>query len=86
MSLLKSKRDDGNEVEGILNQKFLTVSFAVKITGYNGQYLRRLLRAGKLSGVRVGQVWLISFNSLEEYLNSVHTKIDQRCGPKKQPQ
>jgi hypothetical protein len=36
--------------------------------GYDFQYLRRLLRAGKLAGIKVGQVWLISLASLSAYI------------------
>ena len=32
---------------------------AAEYSGYNEQYLRRLLRAGRLEGIKIGQVWLI---------------------------
>ena len=32
---------------------------AAEVTGYNIQYLRRLLRSGVLEGIKIGQMWLI---------------------------
>jgi len=37
------------------------------VLGYNVQYLWRLLRAGKLDAIKIGQIWLISLASLEAY-------------------
>lgn len=42
---------------GILTEKYITVQAAAEVSGYNLQYLRRLLRARKLGGV-IGLVWL----------------------------
>jgi len=35
------------------------VQAAAEATGYNIQYLRRLLRSGKLEGIKIGQMLLI---------------------------
>ena len=32
----------------------ITVQEAAEVTGYNTQYLRRLLRAGKLEAIKIG--------------------------------
>ena len=61
--------------------KFVTIQTATEATGYNLQYLRRLLRAGKITGIKIGQVWLIEFDSLEAYLRSKTKSLDKRCGP-----
>jgi excisionase family DNA binding protein len=60
----------------------ISVQVAADFTGYNIQYLRRLLRAGKLSGTKIGQVWLIKLSSLESYFQERESSSDQRCGPK----
>jgi excisionase family DNA binding protein len=73
------------EFDGVLNEKLLTISAASKITGYNSQYLRRLLRNGKLTGIRVGQTWLIKLISLANYLTFMSDADDRRCGAKKPP-
>ena len=60
----------------------ISVQAATEISGYNSQYLRRLLRAGKLDGVKVGQVWLIDLGSLQTYFSCALSSDDLRCGPK----
>jgi len=60
----------------------MAVQSAAEFTGYNVQYLRRLLRAGKLSGTKIGQVWLIKLASLEAYFQERDSSSDRRCGPK----
>ena len=68
---------------GILIDKFITVQVAAEVSGYNAQYLRRLLRAGKLDGIRIGQVWLIRLESLAAHLEWGEEIEDRRCGPRK---
>ena len=53
---------------GFLINQHVTVQAAADVTGYNIQYLRRLLRSGTLEGIKIGQMWLIEFQSLETYL------------------
>ena len=60
----------------------ITVQVAAEITGYNVQYLRRLLRAGKLESVKIGQIWLINLASLQDYFGCAISSDDLRCGPK----
>ncbi len=67
---------------GILINQHLTVQAAADVTGYNIQYLRRLLRSDKLEGIKIGQIWLIEMQSLEKYLQHVENASDRRCGPR----
>ena len=67
---------------GILVNRHITVQAAADITGYNIQYLRRMLRSGVLKGVKIGQLWLIEMESLETYLKQVESTSDRRCGPR----
>ena len=67
---------------GILINQHLTVQAAADVTGYNIQYLRRLLRSGKLEGIKIGQIWLIEMKSLETHLQHVENTSDRRCGPR----
>jgi hypothetical protein len=48
--------------------KYIAVQAAASASGYNIQYLRRLLRAGHVDGVKIGQVWLINPESFDAYL------------------
>jgi len=68
--------------DSIVAEPLITVEAAAAKTGYNLQYLRRLLRAGKLQGVKIGQVWLIKISSLENYLSQNKVSRDHRCGPR----
>jgi hypothetical protein len=60
----------------------ISVQAATEISGYNAQYLRRLLRAGKLDGRKVGQIWLVNLTSLQEYFGSALSSNDLRYEPK----
>ena len=62
-------------------EKHLSVKAAAETFGYNEQHLRRLLRAGRLEGTRIGQVWLIKLTSLEAHLRRGQQSRDQRFGP-----
>ena len=67
---------------GIFINQHITVQAAADVTGYNIQYLRRILRSGVLKGVKIGQLWLIEMQSLEMYLQHVESTSDRRCGPR----
>ena len=60
----------------------ISVKDAACHSGYNIQYLRRMLRSGALNGCKIGQMWLIEMDALEAYLQHVKTTSDRRCGPK----
>ena len=60
----------------------ITVKDAAFHSVYNILYLRRMLRSGALSGVKIGQMWLIEIDALETYLNQAEHTSDRRCGPK----
>ena len=67
---------------GILINRHVTVQTAADVTGYNIQYLRRLLRSGSLGGIKIGQMWLIEMEALEAYLHHVESTSDRRYGPR----
>lgn len=60
----------------------ISVKDAAYHSGYNIQYLWRMLRSGALKGIKIGQMWLIDMESLEKYLEHVEKTLDRRCGPK----
>jgi excisionase family DNA binding protein len=59
----------------------ISIKDAAEYSGYNPQYLRRLLRLGKLAGLKLGQLWLIEMESFEEYLVQARISKDHRFGP-----
>ena len=69
------------ELNDIVREKHLSVKVAASLFGYSEQYLRRLLRSGRLDGVKIGQVWLIRLASLEAHLRNGSATQDQRFGP-----
>ena len=68
--------EDG--LRGVVLEKHLSVKAASETLGYNKQYLRRLLRAGRLEGIKIGQVWLIKLASLEAHLRKAQLSRNQR--------
>ena len=68
-------------VTGMVFEHHLSVKAAAETFGYNEQYLRRLLRTGRLEGVKIGQTWLIKLDSLEAHLHKAQLSRDQRWGP-----
>ena len=67
---------------GILINRHVPVQAAAEFTGYNIQYLRRMLRSGALEGIKIGQIWLIDMESLLVYLEGVESTTDRRYGPR----
>ncbi len=67
---------------GIFIYQHITVQTAAEVTGYNIQYLRRILRSGTLEGIKIGQMWLIDMESLEVYLQHLESTTDCRYGPR----
>ncbi|MBC8509640.1 MAG: helix-turn-helix domain-containing protein [Anaerolineales bacterium] len=65
----------------VLNN-LIPVKAAAEFSGYSMQYLRRLLRSGRLSGLKVGQVWLIDKTAFDTYLEGAKASNDRRFGPK----
>jgi excisionase family DNA binding protein len=65
----------------MLNNR-ISVKVAAIHSGYSLQYLHRLLRDGRLTGVKLGQTWLIDKHTFEAYLKyAIHIQ-DRRFGPK----
>ena len=75
-------RKMSSQTSPIVLNNLISVREAAVNSGYNPQYLRRLLRAGKLVGRKLGQVWLIQIDSFEAYLANAGSSEDHRFGPK----
>jgi len=59
-------------------REYLTVRSAAEISGYNQQYLRRLLRKEVLRTRKIGQIWLIDQGNFALYLYGAKQSKDQR--------
>ncbi len=60
---------------GIFIHQHITVQAAADVTGYNIQYLRRMLRSGGLKGVKIGLVMCIASSSLVTLGKINHAKF-----------
>ena len=70
-----------NSVKPDFTEEYITVRTAAKISGYNQQYLRRLLRDNVFRSKRIGQLWLIDRNDFLKYLKNTQKSLDKRFGP-----
>jgi excisionase family DNA binding protein len=61
--------------------EYITVRSASEFSGYNQQYLRRLLRKGVLKTRKIGQIWLIDQRDFKDYLKEANQSKDKRFGP-----
>ena len=71
-----------NKKSILLINNHTSVKSAASLSGYSMQYIRRLLRLDRISGLKVGQVWLVELESLKEYINRALESKDQRFSPK----
>lgn len=62
--------------------EWITTGEAVNISRYNAEYVRRLVRTGKLKARKFGTVWQVSRASLQEYIRETEHSRDRRRGPK----
>jgi excisionase family DNA binding protein len=67
----------------VVLEKHISVKAAAECTGYSIQYPRRLLRNGRLEGIKIGQLWLIEMASFDRYLRNGRMQRDRRHGPRK---
>jgi excisionase family DNA binding protein len=59
-----------------------SIKEASQKTGYNEEYLRRLIRQGKVEAIKVGPAYLIRAESLEKYIAEMQDSEDARTGPR----
>jgi excisionase family DNA binding protein len=59
----------------------ISVHSAAEYSGYSLQYLHRLLRTGKLKGLKIGQFWLIDQSAFNTHFKKAIQATDQRFGP-----
>ncbi len=61
----------------------LSIKEAAERSGYNEEYLRRLIRFKKIEAVKVGPAYLIRADDLERYMAEVQADDDARTGPRR---
>jgi len=53
--------------------QWLTVSEAAKLSGYDPEHIRRLIREGEIEAHKFSIVWMVSRDSLLEYVKKAQT-------------
>ena len=51
-------------------EEWITTTQVAQLTGYNQEYIRRLLRTGKVVGKKWGRDWMVEFASLRAYMQA----------------
>ncbi len=65
-------------------EDWLTTYDAARVSGYNPDYIRQLIRSKKVLGRKWGPSWQVSRKSLEEYIKKAE-KMGGRRGAKPKP-
>ncbi len=71
-----------NQTPVFILNNHVSIKAATVFSGYSPQYLRRMLRNGKLEGVKIGQLWLIDKFTLDSYIEGSINNKDGRYGPR----
>lgn len=64
------------------DSEWITVNEAAEISGYNAEYLRRLIRNEKIDYRMFGFMYQVNRQSLLKYLKEAEKKSDKRYSPK----
>ncbi len=70
-----------NNLNFDIDEKWISVKSAAEFSGYNQQYLRRLLRNGHFKSKKIGQIWFIDICEFNNYLSNTEESKDKRFGP-----
>ena len=66
----------------MIGEEWITTQEAAELSGYHPDHLRRLIRAGEIRARKLSFLWLVSRQSLLEYLKKAEESDDSRRGPK----
>ena len=65
------------------NSEWITVNQAAELSGYNTEYLRRLMRNKKIKFRKFSFIYQVNRESLIDYLNKAESETDKRYSPKR---
>lgn len=63
--------------------QWITTEEAVEMSGYHVNYLRQLIKDGKVNGRKFGPVWQVDSLSLMAYIDTGAKTNDRRYGSKR---
>ena len=61
---------------------WITTREAAEISGYHVNYIRRLIRAGKIAAEKKGNAWWVDASAFRSYIEAAQQKADRRYGAK----
>ncbi len=61
-----------------INGEWLTVQEAAKLSGYNPEYITRLIRQGEIKARKFSIVWMVSRESLLAYVAKAQAMGEKR--------
>jgi len=64
-----------SEVMKMIREKFLNTREVAEILGTGQEYVRQLLREGKIKGVKVGRKWKIPENEIKRIAKGVENWV-----------
>jgi excisionase family DNA binding protein len=62
--------------------EWITIQEAADLSGYHPEYLRLLIREGKLDARKFGSVWAVNKKMLLSYRTIADKSVDGRHGPR----
>lgn len=65
-----------------MNEEWISAKQAAELSGYNEEYVRRLLRTGKIKGRKFVTVWQVHRPSFMSYLEASEESEDKRRSPR----
>ena len=65
------------------NDEWLTVNEAAELSGYNAEYLRRLMREMKIKYRKFSFLYQVNRESLIGYMKKAENSTDKRLSPKR---
>ncbi len=69
--------DKGNDNDKAAAERLISLAEAAEICGFAQDYLRRVVRSGKMWGTKIGRNWVTSEAAVKEYMAK-----ERRPGPK----
>ena len=62
--------------------EWISVREAAEHSQYHPNYIRRLVRRGKIQAKKEGAMWWIDRDSVRAYVEAKEAEEDRRCGPR----
>ena len=79
---MNSRPPAASDIENGINlADYITAEEAAEQSGYHVNYIRRLMRMGRITGRKAGLMWWVDRESLRAYLAKVEAAGSRRFGP-----